>query len=140
LSSIVQWIHLTAAVLGVGGIAFLCIVFLPSVRVLNPDQRELIVRAVAGRFRWVSWAVVLMLMSSGLYNTRQFYWEVPWGLPWKLLALKIALSGSMFAIVLCLTLPLKFFDWFRARRQMWLALALTLALIVIFISAYLRRS
>jgi len=135
-----QWLHLSAAVLGVGGIAFLTIIFLPSLRLVDPEERELILRAVVGRFRWVSWAVVVLLMSSGLYTVRQYYWEVPWGHHWKLLVIKIALSGCMFAIVLLLTLPLKIFDWFRARRSMWLAIALTLAMIIIYLSAYLRRS
>jgi uncharacterized membrane protein len=140
VSTFMQWLHLSAAVLGVGGLAFLALVLLPALRIFDPEQRQLILKAVTGRFRWVTWAVVPLLMSSGLYNVRQYYWEVPWGRPWKLLATKIILSGALFAIVLMLTLPLKIFDWFRARRGMWLAIALTLGLIVIYISAYLRRS
>jgi uncharacterized membrane protein len=140
LSAFVQWIHLSAVVCGVGGIAFLHIILLPSVRVLNPDQRALVLKTVAGKFRWVSWSVIVLLLGSGLYNVRQYYWEVPWGHSWKLLMVKITLSVILFTIVLALTLPLKIFDWFRARRQMWLAIALTLAMIIIFISAYLRRS
>jgi uncharacterized membrane protein len=140
VSAFVQWIHISAAVFGVGGIAFLHIILLPSVRVLNSDQRGLILKVVSGKFRWVSWSVIVLLLGSGLYNVRQFYWEVPWGHPWKVLTVKIILSMALFTIVLALTLPLKILDWFRARRQMWLAIALTLALIIIFISAYLRRS
>lgn len=140
MSTIVQWIHLSAAVFGVGGIAFMHIILLPSARVLNPDQREILLKAVAGKFRWVSWSVIVLLLGSGIYNVRQFYWEVPWGYSWKLLTVKIALALVLFMIVLALTLPLKFLHWFRARRQMWLAIALTLAMIVILVSAYLRRS
>ena len=140
MSTFVQWIHLSAAVLGVGGIAFLHIIFLPSARALNPDQREMLLKIVMGKFRWVTWSVILLLLLSGLYNVRQFYWELPWGRDWKLLTTKMILSLTVFAIALALSLPLKFLDWFRARRQVWLAIALTLALIVILISAYLRRS
>lgn len=135
-----QWLHLSAAVLGVGGLAFLALILLPALRIFDPEQRQLILNAVTGRFRWVTWIVVPLLMSSGLYNVRQYYWEVPSGRVWKLLVTKIILSGTLFAIVLMLTLPLRIFDWFRARRGMWLAIALTLGLIVIYISAYLRRS
>ena len=131
MSTFIQWIHLGAAVFGVGSIAFLHIIVLPSVRVLNPDQRELVLKVVSGKFRWVSWSVIVLLLGSGLYNVRQYYWEVPWGRPWKMLTVKITLSIVLFLIVLALTLPLKIFDWFRARRQMWLAIALTLAMIVI---------
>ncbi|HEV2233141.1 MAG TPA: hypothetical protein VGV68_07035 [Terriglobia bacterium] len=140
MSTLVQWIHLSAAVLGIGGIAFMHIILLPSARVLNPDQREILLKAVTGKFRWVSWSVILLLLASGLYNVRQFYWEVPWGHSWKVLTVKIVLALLLFIIVLALTLPLKFLNWFRARRQMWLAIALTLAMTVILISAYLRRS
>lgn len=136
----VQWIHLSAAVFGVGGIAFMHVILLPSARVLNPEQREILLKAVAGKFRWVSWSVIVLLLGSGLYNVRQFYWEVPWGYSWKVLTVKIVLALLLFIIVLALTLPLKFLNWFRARRQMWLAIALTLAMTVILISAYLRRS
>ena len=136
----VQWIHLSAAVFGVGGIAFMHIILLPSARALNPEQRGILLKAVTGKFRWVSWSVIVLLLGSGLYNIRQFYWEVPWGYSWKLLTVKIVLALLLFIIVLALTLPLKLLDWFRARRQMWLAIALTLAMIVILISAYLRRS
>lgn len=140
MSTFVQWIHVSAAVLGVGGIAFLHIVLLPSMGALNPDQRETLLKAVMGKFRWISWAVIFLLLVSGLYNVRQFYWEVPWGRAWFLLTLKIVLAMLVFAIALGLSLPLRFLDWFRARRQMWLAIALTLAMIIILISAYLRRA
>lgn len=140
MSTFVQWIHLSAAVFGVGGIAFMHIILLPSARVLNSDQREILLKAVTGKFRWVSWSVILLLLGSGLYNVRQFYWEVPWGYSWEVLTVKIVLALLLFIIVLALTLPLKFLNWFRARRQMWLAIALTLAMTVILISAYLRRS
>ncbi|HEV2351074.1 MAG TPA: hypothetical protein VG028_14630 [Terriglobia bacterium] len=140
MSTFVQWVHVSAAVLGVGGIAFLYIILLPSVRALNPDQRDTLLKAVLGKFRWVSWAVILLLLISGLYNVRQYYWEVPWGRAWLMLTVKIAFAMLVFAIALGLSLPLKFLHWFRARRQMWLAIALTLAMIVILISAYLRRS
>jgi len=140
VSTFVQWIHLSAAVLGVGGIAFLHIILLPSARALSPDQRDAFLRTVMGKFRWVSWSAIALLFLSGLYNVRQYYWEVPWGHDWKLLTLKIFLALVVFTIALALSLPFKFLDWFRARRQMWLAIALTLAMIVILISAYLRRS
>ena len=134
-----QWVHLSAAIFGVGGIAFLHIILLPSARVLNPDQREILLKAVAGRFRWVSWSVIVLLLGSGLYNVRQFYWAAPWGSAWKFLTVKIILALLLFIIVLFLTLPLKSLNWFRARRQTCLAIALTLAMIIILISAYLRR-
>ena len=138
MPTIAQWIHVTAAVVGVGGMAFLLIILLPSVGALNPDDRARFMRTVQAKFRWVSWSVIILLFGSGLYNVG-LAWEVPWGTYWKLLVLKIILSLSVFVISLCLTVPLKFLERFRARREVWLSTALGLALAVILISAYLRR-
>lgn len=136
--TLVQWIHVAAAVIGVGGIGFLLLILLPSTRVLSDDQRDLLLRAVLGKFRWASWSAILLLLLSGLYSIRLRAWEAPWGTYWKFLTIKIILAFLVFAISLGLTLPFKFLDWFRARRQMWLSIAFALALIVILIGAYLR--
>lgn len=136
--TIFQWIHVGAAVIGVGGMGFLLIILLPSVRILNPDQRDLLIGTVLRKFRLATWSVIVLLLVSGLYNVRQV-WEVPWGTYWKFLTIKIVLALLVFAISLCLTLPLELLERFRARRKGWLSIAFTLAMIVILISAYLRR-
>lgn len=138
MSVLVQWIHVTAAVLGVGGLGFLLLILFPSARILSPEQHDLLLKAVMARFRWVAGAVIVLLLTSGLYSIRLRAWEAPWGPYWKWLTLKIVLAFFVFTICLLLTLPLKVFDRFRARRQMWLAIAFGLALAVILISAYLR--
>lgn len=138
MSTLFQWIHVAAAVIGVGGMAFMLFVLLPSSRVLSPDQRDPFLKAVMGRFRWLSWSVILLLLSSGLYNIHLRAWEAPWGPYWKWLTVKIVLAFFVFTISLLLTLPFKVFDRFRARRKTWLTVAFGLALTVILISAYLR--
>ncbi len=140
LTALVQWIHLTAAVVGVGSMAFMLVILLPSARVLSDEQRGLLFKAVTERFRWASWGAILLLFASGLYNLRLRAWEAPWGPYWKLMTLKIVLAFGVFALSLLLTLPLSVFDRFRARRRMWLSIALGIALAVILISAYLRGS
>ena len=115
------------------------VVLLPSLGVLGTEQRDQLVRAVMGRFRWVSWTVIVLLLVSGLYNVR-LVWEAPWGTYWELLTAKIILALVVFAISLALTLPLRFLQSFRARRRVWLILAFGLAMVVILISAYLRRA
>jgi uncharacterized membrane protein len=140
MSAFMQWVHVSAAVIGVGGMGFLLFLLLPGTRVLAEDQRRLLLKNITGRFRWVSWAVILLLIGSGLYNVRAFYWEVAWGRAWRLLALKIVLAFGVFAAVLLVTLPGKFLERFRARRELWLSVAFWLAMAVILISAYLRRS
>jgi len=138
MSTLFQWIHVASAVVGVGGIGFLLVILLPASRVLSPEQRDPFLKAVMGRFRWVNWSVILLLLSSGLYNIHLRAWEAPWGRYWKWLTVKIILAFFVFTISLLLTLPFKGFDRFRARRKTWLTVAFGLALTVILISAYLR--
>ena len=131
-------VHLSAAVIGVGGMAFMLFALFPSVGVLDEEQRAGLVKAVLGRFRWVSWSVIALLLASGLYNVK-LVWLVPWGPYWTFLTIKIVLAFAVFIIVLCLTIPLGIFDYFKQRRNQWLYTAFGLAMIVILISAYLRR-
>jgi uncharacterized membrane protein len=138
MATFAQWVHVSAAVVGVGGMAFLLFVLFPSVGVLNEEQRAGLLKAVLGRFRWVAWSVILLLLASGLYNVK-IVWLVPWGTYWMFLTIKIVLALAVLAIVLCLTIPLSVFDRFRKRRKQWLYTAFGLAMIVILISAYLRR-
>ena len=139
MTTFMQWVHISAAVIGVGGIAFLIFLLIPSARALSPEQRDALMRRVLGRFRWVSWAVILLLIGSGLYNVRAYYWELAWGRAWLLLTIKIALALLVFVVSLLLTVPLPAFERFRAQRERWLSVALALAMMVILISSYLRR-
>lgn len=138
MSTFMQWVHVSAAVIGVGGMAFMLLVLFPSAGLLEEDQRDKLLKAALGRFRWVSWSVILLLLGSGLYNVK-LVWLVPWGPYWKFLTIKVALAIAVFIIILCLTIPLKIFSGFRQRRRQWLYAAFGLAMIVILISAYLRR-
>lgn len=139
LSTFAQWVHITSAVMAVGGYAFLLIALLPSLRALDPERRELLLRAIFERFRWVIWAVIITLFASGLCNTR-LAWEAPWGTYWKLLTIKIVLAFVFFAISVCLTLPLDLCNRFRARRELWFSIALAIAGAVLLISTYMRRN
>jgi len=139
MSTVMQWVHVMAAVLVLGGIGFLLLILIPSLGVLSPEQRETITKAVAARFRWVSWSGVGLLLITGLYQVRRYYWEEPWGRAWRLLALKIALSFGLFFILLGLTLPLRWFAQMGARRRKWLLASFILGVVVVLISAYLRR-
>lgn len=138
LTSLVQWIHLIAAVAAVGGMVFILFILMPSLRVLGEDQGALLVKTILGRFRWISWGAILLLIGSGLYGIRVRAWEAPWGPYWKLLALKIFLALVVFVISLLMTLPIPSLEPFRVQRRKWLSIALGVALAVILISAYLR--
>jgi uncharacterized membrane protein len=128
-----------AAVIGLGGMGFMLLILIPSLGVLSPEQREALSKAVASRFRWATWSAVTLLLLSGLYNVRRFYWEEQAGRAWNFLTLKILLSFTLFAIVLGLTIPFRLFEPLRVRRRKWLLVAFILGVVVVLISAYLRR-
>jgi uncharacterized membrane protein len=139
MTTFMQWVHLMAGVVGLGGMGFMLLILIPALGVLSADQRDALSKAVAGRFRWASWGAMTLLVLSGLYNVRRYYWEEPWDRAWKFLTLKILLSFALFAIVLGLTIPLRMLDRMRARRRTWLIVAFILGVVVVLISAYLRR-
>jgi uncharacterized membrane protein len=140
MTILVQWVHLIAAVTAVGGMAFMLFILMPSMRVLNDEQRAQLAKAVSGRFRWVSWGAIILLIASGIFNIRVRAWEAPWGTYWSVLTLKVVLALVVFTISLLLTLPIPGLESFRAQRQRWLTIALSIAVFVILISAYLRGS
>ena len=139
MSVLMQWIHLVAAVVGIGGLGFIHMILIPASRDLEPGQRDLLLKRVSRKYQYVVWSVVLMLIASGLYNIHAHAWERPWGTYWKWLIVKISLAFIVFFFSLGLNLPLAIFDWLRQKRQMWLSITFSVALVVIFISAYLRR-
>jgi len=139
MATIMQWIHIMAAIVGLGGMGFLLLILIPSLGVLGPGEREALSRSVSGRFRWASWTAIALLVVSGLYNVREAYWLVPWGTAWKFLTLKIVLSFVLFSLVLGLTIPLKVFEPLRTHRRVLLLVAFSVGVVVVLISAYLRR-
>lgn len=139
MATFIQWIHVMAAIVGLGGMAFLLLILIPSLGVLSTEQREALSKSVASRFRWATWSSVTLLLLSGLYNVRRFYWEEPSGTAWNLLIMKILFSLVLFVIVLALTIPFRLFESLRAHRRTWLLVAFVLGIVVVFISAYLRR-
>jgi hypothetical protein len=51
----------------------------------------------------------------------------------------MSLAFVLFGIVLGLTIPFNLFEPLRARRRQWLLVAFALGVVVVLISAYLRR-
>ncbi len=139
MGTFMHWVHLMAAVIALGAIGFLLLVLIPSIKVLSAEQRETLSKAVAVRFRWASWSAIALLLISGLYSIRRYYWEEPWDRAWKLLAVKIVLAFLLFAIILGLSVPSRLFQPLRSRGPKWLLAGFLLGTVVVLISAYLRR-
>ena len=60
------YVHILCAALWVGGMIFLVIVLMPSIR--NHPQRRDLLNSVGMKFRTVGWVALILLLLTGLYN------------------------------------------------------------------------
>jgi len=69
LSTIVNALHLLAAVIWIGGMAFVILVLEPSLLSLEPVERGKLMGVVGKRFSIIAWAAVILLLATGLVKT-----------------------------------------------------------------------
>lgn len=138
LNAFIQWLHITAAVVGIGGIAFLRLILIPSLANLEPPARERLLQSVLPKFRLAVWTVIGVLIGSGLYNLAT---SAHLGDPRYLRALeiKILVAVILFAISFGITLPFPALAGMQKQRPRWLAVNVVLGIIILLFSAYLRR-
>ena len=103
---IILTIHILAAMTWIGGMIFLSLVATPAFRGLEPQMRARLFTAVGRRFRWVGWACIAILVSTGLMNLAQYgvgpgdlldasFWSIQFG---SRLALKLTLVATMLLL------------------------------------------
>ena len=152
LPALIQWIHVGSVVLLIGGFFFLRVILLPAAEVLPDNQRPKLVEAAFRRFRVVIWSALLTILFSGVYNfiaflrsTGSFSQDLPKEPVEDLstyilvLGIKIFIVFIIFTFGVLLTFPYPVFAPIQKRPVPWLNLTLILGLIVIFLSALLRR-
>ena len=62
------WLHVIAACVWVGGMLFLTVVMLPSLRRFTPDERRPLILPVVRRFHRVASIALLTLAVTGTFN------------------------------------------------------------------------
>lgn len=152
LPALIQWIHVGSVVLLIGGFFFLRVILLSAAEVLPENQRLKLVEAAFRRFRVVIWSALLTILFSGVYNfiaflrsTGSFSQDIPKEPVQDLstyilvLGVKIFIVFIIFTLGVLLTFPYPVFAPIQRRPTPWLNLTLILGLIVIFLSALLRR-
>ncbi len=142
-----QWIHVGSVVLMIGGFFFFRVVLLPIAN-RSSDPGALISSALR-RFSGIVWTALLTVLISGLYNFISFFRAARAGaidpavsdysLYILVLGVKLFIVFLIFTLAIFLTFPYPVFDVYQKKPAPWLNLTVILGLIVIFLSAYLRR-
>lgn len=148
LKALMQWIHVGSVVLMLGGFFFFRVVFLPIAN-RSADPAALISSALR-RFSGIVWTALLTVLTSGLYNFITFFRAARAGstvnpiasdysLYIFVLGIKLFIVFLIFTLAIFLTFPYPVFEVYQKKPAPWLNLTVILGLVVIFLSAYLRR-
>ncbi|NUN97125.1 MAG: hypothetical protein HUU16_13215 [Candidatus Omnitrophica bacterium] len=137
--TVLHGVHLLAMVAAIGGTIVLRFVVCPKIP--SDEQGAAIREAILGRWRTIVWALIGLILFSGLANAHQAYMRVgPNLLYWMVFAVKFLLALGVFGIALLLTLPGEGFRKFKEERDKWMHMIVALGTLVIFLSAYLRMN
>ena len=148
LKSLMQWIHVGSVVLMIGGFFFFRVVLLPIAN--RSDEPAALISFALRRFGGVVWTALLTTLISGLYNFITFFRAAradtaidlvvsDYSLYIFILSIKLFIVFLIFTLAIVLTFPYPVFSVYQKRPAPWLNLTVILGLIVIFLSAYLRR-
>lgn len=132
----------------IGGFFFFRVVLLP-IASRSADPAALITSALR-RFSGVVWTALLTILISGLYNFITFFRAAradaavdlvasDYSLYIFVLGIKLFIVFLIFTLAIALTFPYPVFGVYQKKPAPWLNLTVILGLIVIFLSAYLRR-
>lgn len=146
--SLMQWIHVGSVVLMIGGFFFFRVVLLPIAK--RFPKPEALISSALRRFSGVVWTALLTVLVSGLYNFITFFraaraiaatgsFVSDYSLYILVLGVKLFIVFLIFTLAIILTFPYPVFDVFQKKPAPWLNLIVVLGLIVIFLSAFLRR-
>lgn len=144
---LIQWVHVGSVVLMIGGFFFFRVVLIPIAK-RYPDPMSLISSALR-RFSAIVWVALLTTLISGLYNVITFFrtarstaaesLEVDYSVYILVLGIKFFIVFVIYTLAVVLTFPYPVFAEAQKKPSPWLNMLILLALITIFLSAFLRR-
>jgi len=143
LDGVMQWLHVLAAVLVIGGIFFLRFILCPSLQKLGPDQdsaKMQILQSTIRKFKVVIHTSIAILLLTGIHRlVKTLPLVKDWSQYHMLIGIKILLALVLFTIAILLTLPGEKPNLFQRNRDRWLLASFVLGALIILISATLRR-
>lgn len=141
------WLHIVAAVLAVGGVAFLRLILMPVVAKEGCEHAPALSGKVRGKFRKLIWHSIALLTVTGFVmlwlmvrsnENGASHWKALSAVSRHLLEAKILIALVLFAIALILTLPAEPSDSLK-RRAPTLLLANFVLGVVIFLLVAIRH-
>lgn len=139
LDTLMQWLHITAAVTGVGAFIYVWRVLGPSLAEVPQETRGKLAAQLVARARPISFTVIAVLVITGLYNyltriaTRPSSYHM-------ILGIKILLALHVFTVAILLAVPPGVNPARDAKRPRLIAGAAVSGIIILLLSAYLRRN
>lgn len=137
-------LHVTTAIVIVGGTAFLRLVLMPSaVATLTDDEHVRLRQQLIGRWKKFIHGGIALFLATGLFN----YWQaivaiqasgVRDPLYHGLMGTKILLAVVIFFIASALVGRSARFETMRQKAKFWLMVNLALALCIVAMSGYLK--
>ena len=147
LKPLIQWLHVGSVVLMIGGFFFFRVVLIPIAN-RHPDPNTMISSALR-RFSGIVWSALLTVLISGVYNVITFFRtarmsatesvDVDYSLYILILGVKFFIVFLVYTLAVVLTFPYPVFEAFQKKPSPWLNVTIFLGLIIIFLSAFLRR-
>ena len=143
LDGVMQWLHVLAAVLAVGGVFFMRFMLCPALKKLPPEQegaKTQILQSVARVFKIVIHIAIAVLILTGLHRLFKILPLIKgWSEYHMLLGIKIVFALVLFFVAIMLTVPGQQPNYFQRNRDKWLLFNFILGALIILLSATLRR-
>lgn len=136
-----RWAHILAAIVAVGGIIFLRFVLMPAANaVLSPEEHGRLRPVLIRRWQKFVHVCIALFLISGLYNYIALMVPVHrgQGLYHALFGIKFLLALVVFFLAVALASSGEKFSGIKAKRTSMMTALITLAVIIVLISGYMR--
>jgi putative copper export protein len=143
LNVLTRWLHVASAVVGIGALVFLRLVLQPALASQEPSVRQAVMDRVMPRFKRVIHSALGLLLLTGFYNFMVAMPKVA-ALEYRslyhpIIGTKILLALILFGIVTMALSSSPASGNMQERRSGWLTVTVVLALVILLLSATLRR-
>ncbi len=132
-------VHVSTAIVLVGGSVFMAFVLLPTAEQLSSEQHDKLRALVNGRWKRFVHAGILLFLITGFYN---YFQQMPKhkgdGLYHGLVGTKILLALGIFFIASALVGRSRAFESMRASRAKWLKIIVLLAAVIVGMSGFVK--